>query len=268
MDDLTVLVHTSTPQYDMLHVLSTPRTGWVMSQRQVNELGEEEASLRGVGTGPWEIVEAKTGEFWKFEAVDGHWRKTPNFAELIFWEIPEKSTRVANFQVGRLDAMNMNLESLPSIQRVAGVKFMRVEAGSSVHLGIYGNWYVGVGTPEQRPGYDPDLPWVSGDPDPRSVEWRVAVKVRQALALSIDHEAIVDALLEDEGKPLGLWGWQANEHRLPPDIRQWPYDPDKAKQLLAEAGYPNGFEIILAPALIGSPGEEACEFVAEMWGGV
>ena len=58
----------------------------------------------------------------------------------------------------------MNLDSFPVVKAVEGVKFMQVEGGSAQHLGWLGNWYVEVGTEDQREGYDPDLPWVVQQP--------------------------------------------------------------------------------------------------------
>ena len=267
-DDHTIEVHTGVTQYDMLLTLTRPWTGIVVSKKQFGEQGDDEASRNAAGTGPWEILEHRTGEFWKFGAVEEHWQKTPNFAELVLWEIPEESTRVANFQVGRLDTMLMAIDSKRAIADVSGTRFMRVEGGASEQLNITGNWYVGVGTEAERPGYDPDLPWVSSNPDPTSAEWETARKVREAMAISIDRQLIVDTLLTGEGKPLVMWGWETESsiQRLDPDIRAWPYDPERAKQLLNEAGYGDGFEIDVTPHIRDVPAEtEACEAVAVMW---
>ncbi len=261
-------VHTGTLQYDMLNVLSRPSVV-TMSKRQVEELGIDEASPNGAGPGPWEIVEHQSGQFWRMEAVEGHYRKTPYFAEMIWREIPEESTRVANFQTGQVDTFNMALDSLPIIQQVPDVKFMRIPGGGTIHLGFYGNWYVGHGTPEhaeKRPGYDGSLPWVSSDPDPQSEAWKTAAKVRRALSIAIDRQTIVDTLLHGEGEPLVLWAWDSQSHRLPEDIQEWEYNPDKARQMLAEAGYPDGFEVTLTPDIRGVPAEvEATEAIGTMW---
>lgn len=268
VDDYTIELHTGDLHFDMLLWMSVPYAGNIVSKKQVDELGDEGASANGAGTGPWEMAEVRPQEFWKMRAVQDHWRKTPNFAELILHEIPEESTRLANFQTGNLDVFNVvGLDSLPSVQAMPDVKFMRVEGGATEHLGIFGAFYVGLGTEDQRPGYDPALPWVSSDPDPASEEWAKATKVRQAMAISIDRQLIVDELLHGEGKPLVLWGWESQIDRLPPEYRQWEYDPDKAARLLEEAGYPGGgFEITLTPSIRGVPAEvEACEAVATMW---
>ena len=156
VDDYTIELHTGETHFDMLLWMSVPYAGNIVSKKQVDELGEEAASSQGAGTGPWEIVEVRPQEFWKMRAVEEHWRKTPNFAELILHEITEESTRLANFQTGNLDVFNVvGLDSLPTVQAMPGVKFMRVEDGATEHLGIFGAFYVGIDTEDQRPGYDP-----------------------------------------------------------------------------------------------------------------
>ena len=240
-----------------------PAGGFIFSKKQSAELGEEEASRNGAGTGPFEIVEHRTGEFWRFEAVEDHWRKTPNFAELIFWEIPEESTRVANFQTGKLDTMSMAFDSQPAIEKVPGTKFLRQDQGVDITMRIYGNWYGEV----KRPGYQPDRqPWVSSNPDTSSPEWEQARKVRLALMISIDRELIIKELLRGEGKPGTILGAMGHEDRLlTPDMR-WDFNPERARQLLAEAGYPDGFELTLTPAIRNAPAEvEITEAIATMW---
>lgn len=264
VDNYTIEVNTGVLQYDMLSWTSVPYVGWIVSKKQADELGQKAASGYGAGTGPFEIVEHQTGQSWTMKAVEDHWRKTPNFAELVYHEIPEESTRVANFLTGNVDTFIMEIDSLPAVQEMEGVEFMRVEGGGTIHVGWYGNYYI----PEkERPAYNPDLPWVSASGDVNSEEWQKAAKVRRAMSIAIDRQLIVDTILSGEGKPLVLWGWEAQIHRLPPDIQAgWEFDPEKAKRLLAEAGYPDGFEVVLTPDIRNVPGEvEATEAIGTMW---
>ena len=264
VDDFTVTASTSVPHFDMLLRLARPNIGAITSKRQAEELGDEEAALNGAATGPWEIVEHLSGSYWRMKAVEDHWRKTPDFAELYFYNIPEESTRVANFQTGNLDTMQMNLDSKPVIDQVPGIEYMRVAFGGTLQVALgLGNFHIpGL----DRPSWDPDLPWVSASPDINSEEWNQARKVRLAMAMAIDKQTIVDTLLRGIGQPLALWGWEANMHRLPDDMQEREFNPEKARQLLAEAGYPDGFEITLTPDIRGIPSEvEACEAVAVMW---
>lgn len=268
IDDYTLKVHTGEP---LVHVIAqrwhmTPggASTFIASKKQTEELGVEAASEDMAATGPWEIVDHRTGEFWKMAAVRDHWRHTPEFAEFIMWEIPEESSRVAGFQTGNLDTFLMGYDSIPSVLDVEGAQLMTVPNAIVQSLRIYGQWYPVEGV-ETRAGYDPSLPWISASDDINSAEWDNARKVRQALITAVDRQALVDEILSGNGNTnTPIHSYSGFEHYL--DGRDWQYDPDGAKQLLAEAGYPDGFSITLTPALRGAPQEvESCEAIAQMW---
>ena len=268
IDDYTLKVHTGEP---LVHVIAqrwhmTPggASTFIASKKQTDELGVEAASEQMAATGPWEIVDHRTGEFWKMAAVRDHWRHTPEFAEFIMWEIPEESSRVAGFQTGNLDTFLMGYDSIPSVLDVEGAQLMKVPNAIVQSLRIYGQWYPVEGV-ETRAGYDPSLPWISASDDINSAEWDNARKVRQALITAVDRQALVDEILSGNGNTnTPIHSYSGFEHYL--DGRDWQYDPDGAKQLLAEAGYPDGFSITLTPALRGAPQEvESCEAIAQMW---
>ena len=268
-DPYTIVLNTGIPAIDVLNRIRNPWAGstWVASKKQSDELGEEEANDRTALTGPWKFSEAETAQYWKFESAEGHWRKTPAFKELVLWDIPEESARVAGFQTGQLDTFTMSFDSIPTVEAVPDTEFMAVPGGGESHLGLYGSSYVGLGTDGQRPNFNSDLPWVAPTDDFNSPDWENALKVRKALAISIDREAIVSNLLRGFGKPGVMWGWLGNEDKLDPDM-VWEFNPEKAKQLLDEAGYTGEkrFVLTLTPSIRGAPGEvEACEAVAQMW---
>ena len=272
-DDYTVVVNTGTPwsEVPINEMLTSPGGSgtWAVSKKQTEEMGAEEANGQIAATGSWDLVEFRTGEFWRMEAVEDHWRKTPHFAELRFEEIPEESSRVAGFQTGLLDTTLLAFDSLSIVDGVEGAELMRIPGGGESALTFYGQYYVGIGTEDEQPGYDPDLPWVSANPDINSPEWETAAKVRNALSIAIDRQGIVDTLLQGYGGPAVLWDFgQYEDTWLPPEMR-WEFNPDRAKELLAETGYPDGFSITLTPALRGAPIEvEACEAIASMWGDI
>jgi peptide/nickel transport system substrate-binding protein len=273
-DPYTVVVDSGKPVVDSLvfefsTVASHGSSTSVVSQKQSEEIGIEAADQDIAGTGPWEIVEHRTSEFWKMRAVEDHWRQTPYFAELVFWEIPEESSRLAGFQTGNLDTFIMAFDSIPLVESEPGAKLMRIPNAGPMMIQIFGNYYVGIGTDQERSAYNPDLPWVSADPEVGSPEWERARKVRQALMAAIDTEAIIDTLLRGFGRPAVLHDYVGNEHLLDPDMK-WEYDPERAAELLAEAGYPEGgFSITLVPAIRNAPAEVAvCEAIATMWGDI
>ena len=268
-DTYTVKVNTGEPWVDgqVFEWMANQggASSWVVSKKQSEELGVEAASKDIAATGPWEIVEHQSAAFWRMDAVEDHWRHTPYFAELVLWTIPEESSRIAGFQTGNLDTFEMDFDSIPVIEKVPGARLMSVNNAGQAGLNMYGQTYTRVGTPDQSPSYDPDLAWVSGNLDPASEEWEKATKVRKAMAIAVDRQAIVDTILRGFGRPLVLRDWAGYESRIP---ERWKhdFDPDRARELLVEAGYPDGFSITLTPAIRGAPGEvEACQAVAQMW---
>lgn len=271
-DNYTWVVDMGQPfsEVPLYELIGTPRAvgAWVVSKKQWDEEGEEEANFNTAATGPWEIDEAKTGEFWRMKAVENHWRVTPAFAELIFHEIPEESARVAGFKTGNLDTFVMALDSISAVETVEGATLMQVPNAVQAGVNFYGQTYMPArdGGGEMWPNYNPDLPWVSPNSDITSPEWATARKVRRAMAIAIDREAIVANMLQGFGRPLTLKDWMGFEDRLPSPEEAWPYDPARAKSLLVEAGYPDGFTATLTTAIRGAPSEvESCEAVAQYW---
>ncbi len=271
-DDYTWVVNSGVAFSDIpiLELLATPRAtiAWIVSKKQFEQDGEDEANRNTAATGPWEITEWRTGEFWRMAAVEDHWRQTPTFAELVEWEIPEESARVAGFKTGNLDTFVMALDSITEIEKVEGAMLLQVPNAGQAGLNIYGQTYLPArdGGGKSWPNYNTDLPWVSPNSDVNSAEWETARKVREALSISIDRQTIVDELLLGFGHPLALRDWGGPDEARLPARMVWDFDPERAKSLLAEAGYPNGFKLTLSPALRGAPSEvEACEAIAQYW---
>ena len=271
-DSHTVVVRTAKPWIStralefMRHVGGT--SGNVVSKKQSEEIGVEDAKLDTAMTGPWELVETKTGEFWKMKAFQDHWNKVPAFAELTLWELPEESARLAGFQTGQLDTFIMSFDNITQVEKVEGALLNSVGLISQSGMNVYGQLYTGIGDPDQKGDFDGDRAWVSANADINSTEWANARLVREAMTIAIDRQTLVDTLLGGFGAPLCVRDWGGFEHLTPAD---WTcdYDPDRAKSLLAEAGYPNGFTIDLTTAIRGVAAEvEACEAIGAMWGEV
>ena len=269
IDDYTIEVNTGVPwvpevAFEFMRGLGGLSTS-IVSKKQSDELTAKVASKDIAMTGPWEIKEFSSGNFWKFEAVEDHWRQTPHFRELILWTIPVESARVAGFQTGNLDIFQMSFDTIPTVEAVEGATIVAWPNAGQAGLNIYGQTY---GTDKDGNPYDKldcTNAWVSCDEDPDSAEWAKAVLVKKAMAISIDRQAIVDELLSGFGNVLYLRDWMGHEGKADP---RWvhEYDPDLARELLDEAGFPEGFEITLTPAIRGRPAEvEACEAVAQYW---
>ena len=271
VDDYALSVDLVAPKRGFLDFLIQP--AFIVNSKSVfDSLGREAAGPLGIGTGPWQYEEESLHEYWRFSALQDHYRKAPEFAELVFWQIPEENTRLAGFLTGNLDTFLMNFDSKPSLDKVPGIQYMAIPNGTTQHLGLHPNHYVGMGEAdfeERRPGAfnclkDDACPWVSPNSDINSPEWERARKVREAMLISVDRQAIVDSFLDGEGLPQSLWTWENALHRLPPKYREWEFNPDRARQLLAEAGYEDGFDMTVTASTRGVAGEHAsCEAVAE-----
>ena len=271
LDDYTVQIDTVTPAWSLPWDVATGMDNYmgtgVISEKYYRELGEEQAGFtQAVGTGPWRSIEHSTGGTWRFEAVEDHWRKSPNFADLHYIEISEESTRLANFLSGKLDTGTFNLESIAQLEdRCADCKFKTFTTGAQLFINIHGNVY--IDRPDLPTPRASELPWISASADINSEEWVKARKVRKAMAIAIDRQLLVDTLLQGKGAPAHVYGWAGFEDELGylADLKH-EYDPVLARQLLNEAGYPDGIEVPMAltnrpyPATI-----ETATAVATMW---
>lgn len=250
LDDLTLRLDTGTPNWEVLDWMRSPGNPHVFSKAQWQSLvgsgiDQNEAAAQLVGTGPFTLTDTEI-DLWTLSAVENHYRKTPEFATLRFLEIPEEATALAAFQGGRIDTWSAALDSLPALAQDADTKFMSLPAAGELFLIIFQNGYTYVGTDQQWPGYNPALPWIASDVEVGSEGWEQARKVREAISIAIDREKLVDELLYGEGHPSSVYGWARHQDREPAEWA-WEYNPERARQLLAEAGYADGFDVALVP---------------------
>ena len=224
----------------------------------------DKASVDIASTGPWEVVDHVSGSYWRFKAVEDHWRKTPYFEELNYYSIPEESARVAGFQTGNLDIFIMAFDSIPTIEAVEGATITGWPNGGQAGLNFYGQYNGKMSDGSDYPAFKCEQAWVSCSDDIESEEWATAVKVRKAMNIAIDRQTIVDELLSGFGRVQSVRDWMGHDHRQ--GDWNYEYNPELAKQMLDEAGYPDGFEITLTPAIRGAPAEvESCHAVANYW---
>ncbi|MFC1928761.1 ABC transporter substrate-binding protein [Chloroflexota bacterium] len=225
-DPYTLVFHQKKPSTALLDAL-TRHDYYVpmMCKKYVDTVGNDEADLNPIGTGPYRLVEHRFGDYLKYEALDEHWRAVPEFKNLIIRKIPEESTRIAMLRTGEIDTTIIGQTSIPEIPKEGFT--VRYWPGGPHYWMMFG----GIAMPEDNryvEGYHNQDPWVD-------------VRVREAMNIAIDREAINKAILFDTSTLMATaWpipGWD--------EVKPIPYDPERAKQLLAEAGYPNGFSLEL-----------------------
>jgi len=239
----------------------------IFSKTAWDTKGEDWMREHVIGTGPFELEEWTQHKGIYLKAVPDHWRKTP-FAETVkYLEIPESSTRRAMLETGEAQIAEAELKDWPALMEQG---FVQAPEGGSINdygLVASGNYWETThpttGEPLERTLHL-DLPWVADPNDPDSMER--AKKVRWALALTIDREAINESILEGFGWPSILGSIGDKDPIFQAHADEWavPYDPDRARQLLQEADYADGFtQGFYSQPAGGQP--EITEALAAVW---
>jgi peptide/nickel transport system substrate-binding protein len=194
---------------------ATTGAGWVVPKKYVEKVGDDGFKKAPIGAGPYKFVSFTPGVELVLEAYEGYWRKVPSVKRLVLKVIPEEATRLAALKHGEVDiAYSIRGELAAELRQTPGLTLKPVVIQSPFWLYF----------PEQ---WDAKSPWHD-------------VRVRQAARLALDLKTINQALTA---------GYSRIHGSLIPDNFEffWKppepvYDPEKAKQLLAAAGYPDGFD--------------------------
>ena len=205
------------PWPDFMTFYATPATGaaWIVPRQYVEKVGDDGFKKAPIGAGPYKLASFKPGIELVLEAHEQYWRKTPSVKTLVLRSVPDETTRLAMLKRGDADIAYVFRGALAEeLRRTPGLTLKPYYLPLPV-------WYVFT---EQ---WDPKSPWADR-------------RVRLAANLALDRQAV------NQAETLGLskvtasiipqnfeFSWPA-----PP----YPFDPKRAKQLLAEAGYPNGFD--------------------------
>jgi peptide/nickel transport system substrate-binding protein len=218
-DPYTVVIHLKQPSAFLPWHFScaTGSDGMVLPRQYFQRVGADAFSKNPIGSGPYRVVKNAIGSQIQLEAVDQHWREgVPKFKTVTFLLVPEESTRLAQLRTGEADIIAISRERVPEV-KAAGFKVFSKLNDQVVVVYMQQQW------------------------DPVPIADR---RVRQALNLAIDKEAILKFVFAGQGVPVAMYpiGSYGVAGGADATLKPYPYDPQKAKQLLAEAGYPNGFE--------------------------
>ena len=193
------------------------------------------AETAPVGTGPYKFVEWKRDQYLKMERFHEHWRGSAPIKNLIIRVIPETSTQIAELKTGGVDIVrNLAPDLIPDLK-------------------AHPNTYVST-APILRTHYV--------ELDMRESPFNKK-EVRQAANYAIDRQAIVDKLMGGLGKVVPTvvnpmaFGYD-------PKVEAYNYDPKKAKELLKQAGFPNGTDITLHTGTSAAFNRQLAEAIAEM----
>ena len=202
------------PDFPAFYGTFAASAGWVVPRKYVERVGEDGFRKAPVGAGPYKFVSLNPGIELVLEAFEGYWRKPPSIKRLVFRSLPDETTRAAALKSGEVDlAMLLTGPIALDIRRTPGLRL------AAPLLGIF--W---LDFPDQ---WDAKSPWADR-------------RVRLAASLAVDRQALNEAETLGMSRPTGSTVPRDFEFALPFDPH--PFDPARAKKLLAEAGYPNGFD--------------------------
>ncbi|MFN8535478.1 MAG: ABC transporter substrate-binding protein [Dehalococcoidia bacterium] len=217
LDDYRVQLPTR--QVDM----SVPNNGavlWVFQKSLLERIGWDAFSAKPSGSGPYELVEYRSADIMRYKKkTTPHAFRNPVAEEIVIRSIPEPSQLMAGLRTGELDLVpqaNFALEQVEQLKS-GGFEVVAPLATSTYLVMMYGGYIA-----RQTPLADR--------------------RVRQAINYAIDRASIARQFYKEYAKPSGQQAVPGSLY-FDPDAPPWPYDVAKAKQLLAEAGYPNGFKL-------------------------
>jgi len=234
VDDSTVIFHLKQAAPEFVENISANADLAMESKARWDAGGKELYGQKVVGTGPFEFVERKVGSYVLYKRVEKHWRKTPEVKELEFRWVPEGVTRLATLLAEEVHISDVD-RALQADAVAKGMKISSSTLHAMEHYWSFGGLY--FATPEKL---DTKVPFTDK-------------RVRQAMNMAINRQAIAKSLLGGKVEPVRIAGYHPKL-----DATLWPgiwnpdwdkrfeelygYDPVKAKALLKEAGYPQGFE--------------------------
>lgn len=238
VDDYHIIFHFSKPDVTFIPRLCAGIP--IVSKSYYDRVGQEVASKEPSGTGPYRFVRYQPGEYIDLERFEDYWGKKPPIKKARIYFVSEETTRVARLTTGEVDLIQgvpytavAELKANPNIKLV---KLQTLHPTRSILMA----------------SKNPNVPWHDR-------------RVRLAMALAIDTKTIIHSLLDDV--PMHLAALAPRELGYDPSIKPYGYDPKRAKELLAEAGYPNGFETDFEFPIGGrvAMAKETAEMIAAYW---
>lgn len=210
VDDYTINVYTTTVYAPFLRsVVDVP----IGCKAYFESVDESTFAQQPVGCGPYKFVSHKQGDSFVLEAFDEYWGGAPEIKNVTFKVIADAASMSIGLQAGQIDFAEVDASVLSTLEAAQGVEI--------THADQTAFYFVAMNT---------------------SVEPYSNVKFRQAVNYAIDRDALITAVLEGEGV--------ANSNLLTPDRegytenqKQYTYDPELAKSLLAECGYADGYDL-------------------------
>ncbi|MBI4588503.1 MAG: hypothetical protein HY725_06660 [Candidatus Rokubacteria bacterium] len=239
VDDMTVRLYTKSPSPTLPLGLVW---GWMKPPKYLKEKGDAHFAQNPVGTGPFKFVDWVQGQYINMVSNPEYWQGKPKLDKLTIKIVPDPSVQVASLRAGEAQLISdVPVHVAKQIQATKGLKVVPAPFGSVTVVNLYSH--------EGGPLADK--------------------RVRQALNYAINKQLILDRILQGYSTIAQGQVVTPEAFGFDPETKAYPYDPQKAKQLLAEAGYPNGFRMPLTSSWGRYPmDKEICIAMADQLGKV
>src|SRR6516165_587863 len=217
VDPLVVRFHLNAPWPDFMTFYGTTATaaGIVVPKNYLMQVGDDAFKKHPIGAGPYKFVSSKPGVEVVLEADPGYWRRVPSVKTLVMRSIPDTTARALTLKTGEADiAYALDGVDAEGIRNDPGIQIVATKHASSQWIEFTEQW-------------DPKSPWHDE-------------RLRLAANYALDRQAINEAGCLGFCPPAGVIVPRVMDFAL--QVEPLPYDPAKAKQLLDEAGYPNGID--------------------------
>lgn len=234
VDPLTIRFHTAQP-YPLMP-LDMTNVRIIDKETAENATTEDFNTLRAaVGTGPYRAVSYRNGDRIEFERFDGYWGDRAPFQRLTYRMITNDAARTAALLAGDVDLIDqVPTSDIANLRRNQNIRISEAVGLRLIFLGL-----------DHLRGADENSPFIT-DNNGRPLGHNPLrdVRVRRALSMAIDRRAIVERVMEGAAVPANQFLPDGVSGHVS-DLPAIAYDPEGAKRLLAEAGYPQGFRIQL-----------------------
>jgi peptide/nickel transport system substrate-binding protein len=238
-DDYTVVLTLKNFDSFLMLRFATSAVGMIASPTAMKKTSTPETVARDhmVGTGPFKFVEWMRGDHITLAKFDGYHKKgVPYLGQVTFKFIGDPSAQIASLRAGDVDVIAYDVSPENAALLEKDPKF--------VVLNGYTTTEVVLSTNNSRKPFDD-------------------VRVRRAMAYAIDRSALIKGAMSGYGVPIGSHMDPGNPYYI--DLTSvYPYNPQKAKELLAEAGYPNGFEAVIKLPERYAYAKRSGEIIADM----
>jgi len=247
IDDYTAKLILKRPNVSILTSLAVYQASIVSPVNA--EKYQEDAFKYPCGTGPFKFVEWVKDDHVTLEVNEDYWQERAKLDKLIFKVIPDPSARLMALEVG--EVQGVEFPNPTDFDRINHNKDLVLMSQPGMNVG-YIAMNTGYGYIDENKNGVRDLDSEPLVKTPGYFEPFTKKKVRQAINMAIDKQSIVDniymgmAIKAKNGIPPFMLGYNDN-------VEDYPYDPERAKELLVEAGYPDGFEVTLHVMPVARP---------------